>query len=201
MSEVKVVLFDLGKVLVDFDFAIAARRILARSQHPPERLQELIQTSPLLVCFECGQITNEQFYEEVRRATGYQGTSEEFAAAFADIFTEIPNMVRLHARLRAAGYPTWIFSNTNELAVSHIRRNFPFFADFDGYFLSYELGVMKPQPAIYEAAEQRTGCSGPEILYLDDLPANIAAGAARGWQTLLHISPTETTPLVEKLLL
>ena len=122
MSKPSIIAFDLGKVLVDFDFAIAARRILARSQHPPERLQELIQTSPLLVCFECGQITNEQFYEEVRRATGYQGTSEEFAAAFADIFTEIPNMVRLHARLRAAGYTAPVTSL--EDAVNDYVRNY-----------------------------------------------------------------------------
>ena len=200
MTRPQVVLFDLGKVLVDFDFAIAARKILARSLRPPDQLQELIQTSPLLVQFESGQISNQQFYEAVRRATDYQGTFAEFTAAFAAIFTEIPDMVRLHARARAAGYPTWVFSNTNDLAIAHIRKHYPFFANFDGYFLSYELGVMKPAPGIYEAAERTTGFHGAEVLYLDDHRPNVEAALARGWQAIQHASPAETIPLVERLL-
>ena len=200
MTRPKVVLFDLGKVLVDFDFAIPARKILARSLRSPEKLQELIQSSPLLVRFESGQISNEQFYEAVRGATDYQGTFAEFALAFADMFTEIPDMIRLQARVRAAGYPTWIFSNTNGLAVEHIRQHFPFFANFDGYFLSYELGVMKPAPGIYEAAERTTGFRGAEVLYLDDHLPNVAAALARGWQAIQHITPAETIPQVERLL-
>ena len=200
MSRPKVVLFDLGKVLVDFDFAIAARRILARSRRPPARLQELIQSSPLLCRYELGQISSLEFYEEARRAVEFEGDYEEFAQAFADIFTEIPEMVRLQTRLKAAGYPAWIFSNTNDLAIQHIRRCFPFFANFDGYFLSYQLGVMKPAAGIYEVAERATGCAGPEILYLDDHEPNVAAAAARGWQALRHVSPAESIPAVERIL-
>ncbi len=200
MIRPKVVLFDLGKVLVDFDFAIAARRVLARSRQPPARLQDLIQTSPVLCRFERGEISNRQFFEEVRRAVDYQGGYDEFACAFADIFSEIPEMVGVHARVKAAGYPTWIFSNTNDLAVDHIRRHFPFFSEFDGYFLSYQLGVMKPAASIYEAAERTTGCRGAEILYLDDHEPNVVAASARGWQALWHVSPADTIPAVERIL-
>ncbi len=200
MIRPKVVLFDLGKVLVDFDFAIAARRVLARSRRPPADLQQLIQTSPLLCAFERGELSNLQFFEAVRQAVDYQSSYEEFARAFADIFSEVPEMVELHARVRAAGYPVWIFSNTNDLAVTHIRHSFPFFSDCDGYFLSYQLGIMKPAAAIYEAAERTTGCRGAEIFYLDDHEPNVAAGAARGWQACRHTSPAETIPVVERIL-
>ncbi len=200
MIRPKVVLFDLGKVLVDFDFAIAARRIFARSRRPPERLQELIQTSPLLCRYERGEITSQEFYQEARRAIDYQGTYDEFAQAFADIFSEIPEMARLQARVRAAGYPVWIFSNTNDLAVTHIRRRFPFFSNFDGYFLSYQLGVMKPAAGIYEAAERATRCRDAEIFDLDDHEPTVAAGAARGWQAFRYTSPAESIPLVERAL-
>jgi glucose-1-phosphatase len=200
MTRPKIVLFDLGKVLVDFDFSLAARKVLARSRRPPANVQDLIQFSPILARFERGEITSQQFYEEIRRATEYQGAYEEFAVSFADIFTEIPEMIHLHSRVRAADYPTWIFSNTNELAAAHVRKAFPFFANFDGYFLSYKLGVMKPDAGIYEAAERTTGCRGPEILYLDDFAKNAAAGAARGWQTIQHVSPAQTIPLVEQIL-
>ncbi|MGD0253819.1 MAG: HAD-IA family hydrolase [Verrucomicrobiota bacterium] len=94
--------------------------------------------------------------------------------------------------------PTYIFSNTNDLAVEHVRRNFPFFKNFDGYIYSYEVGVMKPEAKIYEALEKLAGRHGAEILYLDDRPENVVAGAARGWRTILHESPDKTRAAVEK---
>jgi 2-haloacid dehalogenase len=101
--------------------------------------------------------------------------------------------------LRRRGFPTYILSNTNDLAVAHIRRNFPFFSNFDGLILSYEQRSMKPDSKIYEAAEKLSGKSGSEILYLDDLPENVAAGAARGWQTILQESPEKTLAAMEKM--
>jgi len=98
----------------------------------------------------------------------------------------------LHAELRRRGFKTYIFSNTNDLATEHVRRNFPFFQNFDGYILSYEVGSMKPQPAIYEAMEKMAGRRGADLVYLDDRPENIAAGAARGWRAILHESTEKT---------
>jgi FMN phosphatase YigB (HAD superfamily) len=69
---------------------------------------------------------------------GTTGDLEEFAGLFADIFTPIEAMVGLNEELRRKGLPTFIFSNTNELAIRFIRQNFPFFKSFDGYILSYE---------------------------------------------------------------
>jgi glucose-1-phosphatase len=200
MTRPRIVLFDLGKVLIHFDWSIAARQIAPRSRFTPEDLLQHMRVSPLLSRYESGAVDREQFFREVQREIAYQGTLEEFGAFFADIFSEIPEMIALHARVRAAGYPTFIFSNTNDLAVSHIRRHYPFFKNFDGYFFSYELGVMKPHAPIYEAAERATGRAGPEILYLDDFPENSAAGAARGWQSILHVAPEQTIPRVEQIL-
>lgn len=200
MPRPKAVLFDLGKVLVDFDWFIAARRIAAEARVTPEALVEFIKTSDAMARLEKGQMTNEQFFGEVRSVIGYQAAMQDFQQAFSDIFNEIPEMVLLHARIRAAGIPTWIFSNTNDWAVTHIRDRFPFFANFDGYFLSYQLGVMKPHAGIYEAAEHTTGCRGGEILYIDDIAENAAAGAARGWQAIQHVSPDHTVSQAEQIL-
>ncbi|MCU0735410.1 MAG: HAD-IA family hydrolase, partial [Methylotetracoccus sp.] len=196
----KAALFDLGKVLVDFDWFTAARRIAAKARVTPEALVEFIKTSDVMIRLEKGQMTNEQFFGEVRSVIGYQATLQDFQQAFSDIFTEIPEMVLLHARIQAAGIPTWIFSNTNDWAITHIRENFPFFATFDGYLLSYQLGVMKPDAGIYKAAEHTTGCRGGEILYIDDIAENAAAGAARGWQAIRHVSSDHTISQVERIL-
>lgn len=178
--------FDLGKVLVDFDYSIAGRRIAALSRLPAAEVQQFIDHSPLLFRFETGQINKEQFFAEVQATTGFRGTLDEFCRFFADIFTPIEPMVNLHAELRARGVPTYIFSNTNELAVGHIRSRFPFFSRFDDCILSYQHGAMKPDARLYEVVEHRAGASGPEILYFDDRPENVAAGAARAWRAVLH---------------
>src|SRR2546429_6567257 len=191
MPKPKAVVFDLGKVLVDFDYSIAGRRIAARGETSADQARDFIDHSPLLVRFETGQITRAQFFAEVRATTGFRGSLDEFSEFFADIFTPIEPMVKLHAELRARGLPTYIFSNTNELAISHIRRNFPFFSRFNGYILSYEHGAMKPDPALYKVVEAKTGCRSQELFYIDDRPENIATAAARDWQGVLHKTPDQ----------
>ena len=179
VSRPKAIIFDLGKVLVDFDYAIAGRSIAGHGRLSADQVREFIDHSPLLFRFETGQINKDEFFAEIQATTGFTGSIEEFSGFFSDIFTPIEPMVTLHAELRARGVPTYIFSNTNELAVGHIRRNFPFFSRFDGYILSYEHGAMKPDPRLYEVVEANTGCRNRELFYIDDRPENIET-AARG---------------------
>ncbi len=198
MNPPKIVVFDLGKVLVDFDYSIAIPRIAAHSPLSVAGIKTFFFHSPLLVDYESGRLTRREFFEQARRATGFQGTMEEFGEFFADIFTAIPPMIELHAGLHRRGILTYIFSNTNDLAIEHVRRNFPFFREFDGYIYSYEVKAMKPDPKIYEALEKLTRRHGAEILYIDDRPENVAGGAARGWQTILHETPGKTRAVLEK---
>lgn len=195
----QVIVFDLGKVLVDFDYSIAGRRIAALSKRSAAEVQQFLDHSPLLVRYETGSITRQTFFETVRDYAGFTGGALEFGEFFADIFSEMPEMTSLHADLRRAGLPTFIFSNTNDLAIEHVRRAFPFFGNFDGYILSYEVGAMKPDPLIYEKLEKLSGNRGAEILYLDDRHENIAAGQARGWQTILQTDPKRSRAVIEGL--
>ncbi len=192
MMPPQVVVFDLGKVLVDFDYGIVARKIAAQGTLDATGVQKFIDHSPLLFRYETGLMTKEQFYAEVCAATGFRGDMGEFAQVFGDIFEPITPMVEIHATLRKQGIPTYIFSNTNELAVGHIRRSYPFFSNFDGYILSYEHGAMKPQAKLYEVVERETGRKREEILYLDDRAENVAAGVTRGWRVILQETPAKT---------
>ena len=187
-----VIVFDLGKVLVDFDYTIAARKVAARSSKAPKDLHTFLGGSPLLSEYESGRLTRREFFAAVRAAVGFQGDHIEFGKFFAEIFSPIETMIVLHAELRRRGLRTYIFSNTNDLAIEHIRRDFPFFKLFDGYILSYEVGAMKPQPEIYAALEKLSGRRGAEIIYIDDRLENVEAGGARGWRTILHESPEKT---------
>jgi FMN phosphatase YigB (HAD superfamily) len=196
-ADLPAIIFDLGKVLVDFDYSIAARKIAARCTKAPENLLTVLGSSPLLVDYESGRLTRAQLFEAVCSQVGFRGDLQEFGGYFADIFSEMPRTIALHAELRERGHKTYIFSNTNDLATEHIRRNFPFFKNFDGYILSYEVGAIKPQPEIYRAMEKLAGRRGADLVYLDDRPENIEAGAARGWRAILHESPEKTRRALE----
>ena len=196
-----VVVFDLGKVLVDFDYSIAARKIAARCQKSLSEIAGAITQSRSIIDYEAGKLTRLEFFQHVRTATGFEGTFEEFGEFFADIFWPIPAMIELQAELRQKGFKTYIFSNTNDLAVEHIRRNFPFFLNFDGYIYSYVVRSMKPESRIYQALEGLAGRRGAEIIYLDDRPENVEGGAGRGWRAFLHETPEKTRAAVDKCLM
>jgi FMN phosphatase YigB (HAD superfamily) len=199
MTKPSVVVFDLGKVLVDFDYRIAAGKLAERGRDSAEVIHRFIGESPLLFRYETGLMSRPEFYREICSGTGYGGEFVDFCGVFADIFSPIQPMIDLHAALRARGVPTYIFSNTNDIAIEHIRKNFPFFNTFDGYILSYEVGAMKPHEKIYLAVEKLTQKQGQEILYLDDRLENIEAGAKRGWQVILQETPEKTIREVRRL--
>ena len=150
-----------------------------------ERVQELVN-SPIQFDYESGLITTDEFFAAVRDGAGFRGNRAEFVEIFADIFSPMERMIPFFDRVKVAGIPTCVFSNTNEIAIGHIRDRFSFYSRFDGYVLSFEEKGMKPDEPISRVVEQRTGESGDAILYIDDRPENIAAGEARGWRCVQH---------------
>ena len=189
MSKPEVVVFDLGKVLLDFDYSISSKKISARSRISYPEIQEFIDHSPLLMRYEKGQMSRRAFFEEICTMSGFDGSPEEFASFFADIFDPIVPMVELNRQLRGNSVQTFIFSNTNDLAIEHIRDQYEFFKEFDDYVLSYEHGSMKPEPALYHVVERVTGRRGEQILYFDDRIENVEGGARQGWQAVQHSDP------------
>ena len=192
MKSPEVVVFDLGKVLVEFDWSRAASHLAAHSAADAAEIRRVLLETPPLMDYETGRITTAQFFAAVGGAIGFRGDLERFGPLFSDIFAPITEMIALHGELRRQGLPTFIFSNTNELAVQFIRAQYPFFNQFDGYVLSYQHLAMKPQPRLYEVVEETTGRDGSKIIYIDDRPENIATGHERGWRAVLHETPAQT---------
>ena len=199
MPKPEAAVFDLGRVLLDFDYNRAARALAVDSDVSEEAIKHLLDQSPLLFRMESGQMSSSEFYAQIQRLAGVRHEEEDFRTAFGDIFTEIEPMIALHDELRQRGIPTYIFSNTNDMAVEYIRKTYPFFANFDGYVFSHEAGAMKPATLIYEAVERLTGRIGERLLYIDDRAENVEAGRARGWQVILHQDHHATPRIVREI--
>ncbi|MCL4177315.1 MAG: HAD family phosphatase [Verrucomicrobia bacterium] len=191
-ANLRLVVFDLGKVLVDFDYHIAARQLSPHTRFSPDRLIELMLRTPLLLDYERGAITSTEFYDALVLQTGLRCPFPEFASRFGDIFSPIEPMIELLEHLRALGLPTAVLSNTNELAIQDIRAKFHFFAGFKHHILSYEHRAMKPDPALYHALESTSGFIPSQIVFLDDRPENVEVARKLGWHAFVHHDPAAT---------
>lgn len=180
------VVFDLGRVLLDFNYGIAATNLAPHAAVPVAEIMRLLLGTPLLHRYECGELGTAEFFEAFRVATGFNAGFNQFALGFTQIFTPIPAMIQLHSRIRRTGISTVLLSNTNELQFHHIGKHHPFIADFDHHVLSFEHHAMKPDPALYRVVESLTGRIGAEIVFLDDRADNVEAARNLGWQCFVH---------------
>ena len=198
----KIVVFDLGKVLLDFDYMKAAGKLVPLCGVFPLKLMGIIagEGMELLQQLELGQIKDDEFYRQLSELVKFKGTREDFMEIFGDIFTPIDEMIQFHSELKKKGIRTYLFSNTNDTAVKWISAHYPFYNDFDGYFLSYKMKVAKPDGEFYLKLEEDTGKKKDEIIYLDDKQENIDTAVSRGWSAILYTSPEKVIPQVWSLL-
>ncbi|MFB2530562.1 HAD family hydrolase [Paracoccus sp. p4-l81] len=101
----------------------------------------------------------------------------------------IDHSVRLLRALRAKGVPVFALTNFGIQTFDLACRHYPFLTEFDRAYVSGHLGVIKPDPAIYQAVEEDCGIRPGDLLFTDDRADNIAQAAARGWQTHLFDGP------------
>ena len=191
-TERRWVIFDLGKVLLDFDFAIAAKELARYSPQEEEQILESINQSPLLHTFERGDWSEAQFFQKLSVECRLEASLEELKKGFAEIFTPVPSMVEFMESLKERGIPVMVFSNTNVTAVDYIRAAFPFFERFDAYCLSYEHGCMKPDTTLYGVAQLMTRCTPGNLLFLDDRAENVHAARQMGWNAIHHQAPEDS---------
>jgi FMN phosphatase YigB (HAD superfamily) len=186
--KISAVCFDLGKVLLHFDWTLMLERVAKKSPLPPEEIAHLLKADPLAIAYESGKITSARFFAHLKALLHYRGTAKELRAAFADIFSPLTEHIALAAML-APHYPLAIISNTNEAHIIHAESTYSFFSLFQVRIYSHQAKAMKPDPAIYKAALKALGGIDPlETLFIDDLETNILGAVKLGWQTI-HLRP------------
>lgn len=191
LQPVNALIFDLGAVLYPIT---TEEEWLERWLKPV--IGENVNPADFLSwfeAFETGALTAGAFLEKVERAAGKAIGMEAFAHALNGRLLEMEAPVADMIRTLAREYPLFLLSNTNEIHMRTVRERVVgrFGEDvFDKYFrtcfLSYDLGLRKPDGRIYRAVHERLGGTAPEAcLFLDDSPVNVAAAQEFGWQALV----------------
>jgi FMN phosphatase YigB (HAD superfamily) len=192
----KVLYFDLGKVIVDFSHErMCAQMAEVAGISPDEVWQALFgdaENKAAQIRYETGRISTEEFFDHFCAVTKTSPDRKRLADAVCDIFSPIWPMWELTRSLSAAGNRLAILSNTNPVQWDYITDGrFPLVAldsaesAFDWAILSYEAQAMKPDAAIYEAAITRGGVAAEDVFFTDDREENVAGALAVGIDAVL----------------
>jgi putative hydrolase of the HAD superfamily len=180
------VVFDFGNVLGFFSHRKAAEQLAAYSPMSAESIQAYLFGGRLEDDYEAGRLSTPALQALVCETFRVSCNDEQFAAAFGDMFTPNPDVCDLIPLLNPT-YCLVLLSNTNDLHSRWFLAQFKdTLAHFDGVVLSHQVGVRKPDPRIYAHCQRLAGCPAAECLFIDDLPPNVQAARACGWQGLVY---------------
>jgi len=176
----KAILFDLGKVLIHFDFGIAYQALEKLCPYPAAEIKRRLASTDLVPRFETGLVDPCDFVAETSRMLDLQVSYEEYRRLFGSIFSDIlipESMLEALARR----YRLVLLSNTNALHFEVLEENYgQLLRHFHRRILSYEVRAMKPQPEIFHAAVAAAECRPEECFYTDDIAVFVEAARALG---------------------
>ena len=173
-------IFDFGKVLVDYDFG----QFLSTFIDDPVTMRWFIQAtcnSEFVNRCDKGDETFEEIIRDAQaRFPQYRRELQIFHDRQTDALTgEVAGMSELLTRLKAEGYRLYGLTNwSNE--VYHVMRKYSIFQLLDDQVISSEEHIIKPDPAIYHRLLERFGLMPEECVFTDDKAENIAGCQAVG---------------------
>ena len=177
--KIKTLLFDIGGVLVEY---IGVNRMieLTGEKITPDEFGERWIKSKYLKQYEIGGCDAETFAEGAVKEFGMDISPGDFIRAFP-FFAKgfYPGAEELLRAVRPK-YTLACLSNTNVLQWNSMRDRFSIDKYFHYNFLSFETGVLKPDPEAYAYVIKKLGCGPDEIAFFDDNEANIQAGINAG---------------------
>jgi len=197
---IRTVISDLGRVVLWFDNNIFLRKLAERAGRPFEAVKSAVHGDlELIRRFDGGAVTPRGFHDRVTKAVGASVPYEVFYEMYNDIFSQNDAAVEILARVKAAGYKTLLLSNTDPERFGFIRTRFPEILFFDDYVLSYELKLLKPDPAIYLAAARLAATPPQECIFIDDMEENVKGAVSAGLAGIHYRPDTDLAAELRKL--
>ncbi len=181
--KLEAILFDLGRVIVDFDMAECESTLIAHSNLDPDRFLRAVWDTGWIRRYETGHVTTRDFYDFLVRDGGLEMDYEAFYVCWTEVFDPVPIIKPDLLERLGRQYPMTLVSNTNEAHADYVRQNYDVFRHFGQHVLSYQVGSLKPDPRMLECAIKAADRPPEAMLFIDDRQENIQAGDALGLQT------------------
>jgi epoxide hydrolase-like predicted phosphatase len=196
---VKGLLVDFGGVLTTNVFD-SFRQFCEREGLDPETVKRLFREDPRalgeLRKLEKGEVTEEEFAQRFGPIVGVEETDGLVDRLFAGMQPD-EAMIEAVRKAHSGGVRTGLISNS----WGHGRYDRSTFPElFDGVVISGEVGLHKPEPAIFELGAEKVGLEPGDCVFVDDLRENCAGAEAVGMTAVLHRGAERTLPELERLL-
>lgn len=174
---------DLGNVLSLVDEGVGAREFSRLSGRPEREAFDEVFAPVRKVPIETGRQRFEDFSRECCDRLGVKMTLARFRKVYESVLTPNTAIFPLVERLLGA-YRVGLCSNTSSVHWELERRRLPFGRRFDPAIVSYRVGVMKPEPGIFEALARQAGVDAARILFVDDRTENVDGARRAGLQAI-----------------
>jgi putative hydrolase of the HAD superfamily len=196
MSTVKNIIFDLGGVFMNLDYQKMEQAFIDLGIANFSELFTQHHSSPLFEDLETGKITNEHFYQQLRKISGVDVSNEAIRDAWNAILLDFPKERIDWLNEIKKKYNIYLFSNTNQIhydAFIETFRKQTGIENFNQYFIkayySHELGLRKPYKNSYQKIIDEQKLIAAETLFIDDTLKNIEGAQQAGLQTIHLAAP------------
>lgn len=185
-SKVKLLVFDMGHVFVDFEWETVCEGFCRRAGITSEQFKPILRHIASLG-YESGRAQTADVLRELNALLPeLHLTEDEFHPLWNATFRENEEMAALLQFLKQ-DRPLYLLSNTNDSHYTYLERTHNVSRHFEELILSYLVGFSKPEEAIYHEVMKRSGLKAEECLFVDDLPANIEAASKLGMNTIRFV--------------
>ncbi len=189
MSNIKAIVFDLGNVLVNIDYKPFLVHTGLNGKFSEEKVYKLLENPA--IAYESGKLSSHEFYNETMRTLQINIDYKKFVHAWCSVATGLVENIGEVVSALARKYPLYLLSNTNELHLHYIKKNFPILENFQRLFLSYKIGVMKPDDEIFRFMLDELEMEPEEIFFTDDKLSNVESAIALGIDAVHFQSTTD----------
>ncbi len=181
------IVFDLGKVLIPFDYTRSIDKLNQIENGLGDRFIEFYKSNYYYHRdFERGKISENDFVNRVLEIIDHKIDAETFKKYYADIFSLNEDMVSLLPELKK-NYKLFLLSNTDSIHQKYGWQKYDFLKYFDKLILSHETGSVKPEEKIYREVEKASGFSSEQHFYIDDIKEYVDAAIKIGWDAVQFV--------------
>lgn len=198
-DKIKNIIFDLGDVILNIDVPVASKSFADLSGREQSEILTIFKENELFRQFETGLMDEPTFRNYVREILNFPDLSDEaIDTAWNSLLLDLPpERVKLLRKL-ATRYRLFLLSNTSSIHITQVNKILEASTGvekledlFEIVFLSYEMGLMKPDTRIYQDVLDKAGLKAEETLFLDDNADNIRGAAQLGIETI-HVQKPVT---------
>jgi putative hydrolase of the HAD superfamily len=207
-SEIELIIFDLGGVLLDIDYTLTQAAFANLGIHDITSLYSKAAQSDIFDRLETGAISAEEFRAAIRKLVGKELSDDSIDEAWNALIQRMPpHRLERVVELRKS-HRTCILSNTNNIHIPCFERLMldqglmeVYMQAFEQLFYSSRIGLRKPDPDAFHYVLGAMKVSPEKALFIDDSIQHIVAARKLGIQSYhLEVGSEDISAIIARFL-